>query len=166
MLRDRPAPLALGFSQHSWAGGRAGRPGMAGKQVQAQAHLPQGKDVAWDPGGWRFPPLGSCTGSQMLQARRCLSAGGGRERLQLPGSRPCIRTRAAPQAPTSDIYPPPGELPVVLPSSLASHGGRESGINHCRPCLSQAETCPPGSASLHLSHPKDWRGHIHKCHLI
>ena len=58
--------------------------------------------------------------------RQCLSAAGGGERLQLPVSRPRIKTRAAPQAPTSDIHPPPGQLPVVLPASLASHGGKRA----------------------------------------
>lgn len=60
--------------------------------------------------------------------RQCLSAGGGGERLQLPGSRPRIRTRAAPQAPTSDIYPLPGQLPVVLRPSLALRGGWEESL--------------------------------------
>lgn len=39
-LRDRPAPIALWFRQHSWACRRAGRLGMAGKPVQALGPLP------------------------------------------------------------------------------------------------------------------------------
>lgn len=131
-----------------------------GSKSRPRAHLPQGQDVAWDPGGWRFPPLSSCTRSQMLQAQ----AGGGGERLQLPGSRPRIRTRAAPQAPTSDIYPLPGQLPVVaaVQPCLAWGAGRESGINHCRPCLSEAKTCPP----IHPSCTEGWSRHIHKWYCI
>lgn len=36
--------------------------------------------------------------------------------------------QGSPAAPTSDIYPLPGQLPVVLQSSLASPGGWEESL--------------------------------------
>lgn len=161
MLRDRPAPMALWFSQPSWACRRAGRLGMAGKQGLGPPPPRPGCGVG--PRQAEVPTV-QLLRPKSSRPRQCLLAGGGRGRLQLPRSRPHIRTRAAPQAPTSDIYPPPGQLPVALRSRLDER--RDSGINCCRPCPSQAETGPPRLAGILPLCTEGWSGHLHKCYFI
>ena len=150
MPGDRPAPAALWLSQPSWASSIAGRLGMAGKQVQAFGPPPP------RPGCGVGPRRAEVPTAQLLHSLPNAPGPGSvsqQERVgrdsSCPGSRPHMRTRATPQAPNSDIYLPPGQLPVALQPSRALHGGRASGINHRRPCLSQAEPGAARSASIH-----------------
>lgn len=75
-----------------------------GSKSRLWAHLPQGQAMAWDPGGWRFPPLSSCPHSQMLQAQAASQQERVGETPAAQGKAP-YETRAALQAATFDICP-------------------------------------------------------------
>lgn len=105
MLRDRHASAALWLNQPSWARGQQAAWEWLGSKSRLWAHLPQGQDVAWDPGGWRFPPLSSCPHSQMLQAQAVSQQERVGETPAAQGKAP-YESRAALQAATFDICPP------------------------------------------------------------
>lgn len=134
MLRNRPVPVAFWLSQPSSASRRVGRLGMAEKQFQASGptspRARMWRETQAGGGSHRSAPVLT---PKRSRPRQPLSAGGGGERLQLPGSRPWMRTRAALQAPTSDIYCPPGQLPVALQSSLALHREEHQGLTIAGP---------------------------------
>ena len=154
MLRDRPAPVGLRFSPPSWACWRGGRLGTAGKSGPALGPLPPrpgcgvGPRQAEVPTTWLLHPTRS-------KPRRCLPAGGGGADSsclgQDPSSGPGQLHRRPPL--TSLCHLDSCQWPCS--PALPCHGGRDLGINHCRPCLSQAETGPPRSAGIHPPCAKD-----------
>ena len=125
---------------------------------QHPAHL-------WDPGRQRFPPLGSYTQNAPSPGGVSQQEGVGRDSSCLgqdPASGPGQLHRRPPL--TSLCHLDSCQWPCS--PALPCHGGRDLGINHCRPCLSQAESSPTGSAGIHPPRAKDWRGHTCKCYLI
>lgn len=164
MLRDRPAPMGLRFSPAGPAGEQAAWERL-GSQARPWAHFPQGQDVAWDPGRRRFPPLGSCT-------RNAPSPGGVSQQEGVGADSSCLGQDPASGPGQLHRRPPLTSLHHLdscqwpCSPALPCHRGRDLGINHCRPCLSQAETGPPRSAGIHPPCTKDWGGRIRKCHLI
>lgn len=168
MLRDRPAPTALGFSGPSWAGGRAGHPGMDGKRVQASDPPPPRPGCGVGPRRVEVP-------TAQLPHWLANAAGPGSASQQQGVGRDssCLFQDPVSRQGQPRRHPP---LTFILHldscqwscrPALPRMGVREPGINHCRQALPKSgRACPPRSASTHLSCIQGWSGHSHKWYLI
>lgn len=144
VLRDRLAPIALGFSQRSWAGGRTGHPGVAGKRVQASGPPPPRPGCGVGPRRVEVP-------TAQLPHWLPEAAGPGRASQQQGVGRDSSCLGQDPvSGPGQPLRHPPLTFILHLDGcqwscqpALPRIGGSESGIHHCRPCLSQAETVLP-----------------------
>lgn len=160
MLTDRPTPAALRLRQRSWASRRAGRLGIAGKQVQALGPPPPRPGCGVGPRPAEVPTA-QLLHSQMLQAQAALLSRRG--------------WRGAPAAwvkTASGPGPPYRHTPLTFSLHLDS----------CQWSCSQAQIyMGEESQGLTISGPssirqrlvflgqprtKDWSGPIYKCCLI